>query len=526
MTVDDSITVRKFAEMVLTKEGYEVALAANGAEFMNTVENFQPDLVLLDYVLPDLASQEICERLLASEKTRHIPVLMISSNGNAIRTMYQNCKNVKDYLTKPFQANILASVVKHVLEKTRKEIEEAAASASVQAAMSAPVVDELPTLPVPPPVRSVTRPPIKIATSGRTSAPFQPRGSTPPVLRPNTPSPIPAPAPAEVAGAPNPLIAGANQAEEALLLKVRQVVENKYASLARFIPELEAKRGGKAPEPYYLSFLARPKVISDMAQALREFHEDSVGAPVTLAGTSEVMSADVVLLHLAAKNSTGALHLQLPGELVKVFFHNGLVAAISSDNPKNYCTGAAFDFRSLARERITQAVVLQRRYALPFFATLHQDGYLNGDKLNELLRTQGRNTIVRALTAASVDFRFHPLPKLPAWVEQFSLRRPVRDLMLEVYRGVEDWLTIESTIGDYEAILGKSRDCAEAAARLPLTGEEKQMLELIDGQLSIQEVINWSGSSAFVVCGILYRFIKMGLLDFIYRPPSKKTEEA
>ncbi len=517
MTVDDSITVRKFAEMVLTKEGYEVALAANGNEFLSTVEQFQPDLVLLDFVLPDLPSQDICERLLGSERTKNIPVLMISSNGNAIRTMYQNCKNVKDYLTKPFQANILASVVKHVLEKTRKEQEEAAASASVQAAMSTPLMDDISTaLPVPPPVRSVTRPPLKIAT-GRTTTPFPAKVSTP--------APMPVSLPPSVPAAEQ-LVAGATQAEEALLLKIRQVVENKYASLARFIPELESKRAGKAPEPYYLSFLARPKVLSDMAQALREFHEESVGAPTTLAGTSEIMSTDTVLLHLASKNSTGALHLQLNGELVKVFFHNGLVAAISSDNPKNYCTGAAFDFKSLARERITQAVVLQRRYALPFFAALHQDGYLNGEKLAELLRTQGRNTIVRALTAASVEFRFHPLAKLPAWVEQFSLKRPVRDLMLEVYRGVEDWLTIESTIGDYEAILGRSKDYSDALSRLPLTGEEKQILDLIDGQLSVQEVINWSGSSAFVVGGILYRFIKMGLLDFIYRPPVKKDAEA
>lgn len=120
LIVDDSLTIRKLAERVLKREGYRTELAENKAEALLKVPIFQPDLILLDYILPDGHGTDICRTLLKNSETATIPILMISAKGADIRKLYMDLSNVVDFLTKPFTPVVLTSVVGHVLELTRK----------------------------------------------------------------------------------------------------------------------------------------------------------------------------------------------------------------------------------------------------------------------------------------------------------------------------------------------------------------------------------------------------------------------
>ncbi|GEM_PF-1154238 len=120
LIVDDSLTIRKLAERVLKREGYRTELAENKAEALHKVPIFRPDLILLDYILPDGRGTEICRSLLENAETASIPILMISAKGADIRKLYMDLSNVVDFLTKPFTPVVLTSVVEHVLEITRK----------------------------------------------------------------------------------------------------------------------------------------------------------------------------------------------------------------------------------------------------------------------------------------------------------------------------------------------------------------------------------------------------------------------
>ena len=120
LVADDSLTIRKLVETVLTEEGYQVVSATTGAECLKLAAEQKPNLILLDYILPDMQGTEICHNLINSPETWEIPVLMMSSNGNAIRQLYQDLNNVADYLTKPFAPSVLKAVVGHLLQPEKQ----------------------------------------------------------------------------------------------------------------------------------------------------------------------------------------------------------------------------------------------------------------------------------------------------------------------------------------------------------------------------------------------------------------------
>lgn len=134
LAVDDSLTMRKLTETTLRQAGYEVMLASTGSDGFKMALDKRPDLVLLDYILPDMRGVEFCQQLQEAETDRMTPILLISGHGNAIRELYQDFPNVVDYLTKPFAANVLQAVVSNILAKVEKP------------AAAAPVAEPAPAL--------------------------------------------------------------------------------------------------------------------------------------------------------------------------------------------------------------------------------------------------------------------------------------------------------------------------------------------------------------------------------------------
>ncbi|MEM6821789.1 MAG: response regulator [Verrucomicrobiota bacterium] len=116
LAIDDSLTVRKMMEIVLGAEGYDVCTAKDGAEGYELLST-NPDLILLDYMLPDMRGSVFCEKLIRNPDTSSIPVLLVSGKGNEIKEVYQNFSNIVDYLSKPVAPNVLKAVVAQSLKQ-------------------------------------------------------------------------------------------------------------------------------------------------------------------------------------------------------------------------------------------------------------------------------------------------------------------------------------------------------------------------------------------------------------------------
>ena len=115
LIVDDDLPIIKFLRANLQAKDYEILVATDGAEAIETVERELPDLIILDIMMPKIDGVEVCRRL---RKWSQIPIIMLSARGDA--TDKVECLNLgaDDYISKPFSVEVLIARVKAVLRRT------------------------------------------------------------------------------------------------------------------------------------------------------------------------------------------------------------------------------------------------------------------------------------------------------------------------------------------------------------------------------------------------------------------------
>lgn len=124
LVADDELDIRNLAKIILEKNGYQVSLAANGAEALQKAENELPDLILLDVVMPAKSGWEVCKTLKSQTKTKHIPIVIFTVLstllGDDVSRKHADEAGCDGYLAKPFNTNQLLTEVKKHLDQ-RKE---------------------------------------------------------------------------------------------------------------------------------------------------------------------------------------------------------------------------------------------------------------------------------------------------------------------------------------------------------------------------------------------------------------------
>ena len=112
LVVDDSEAILDVVKMALEMVGYEVSTSLTAACFQH-MENDLPDLILLDILLSGEDGGKMCQRLKDNEKTRHIPVILLSAHAGLPETA-GGC-GANDFLAKPFRIIALRDIVKKYL---------------------------------------------------------------------------------------------------------------------------------------------------------------------------------------------------------------------------------------------------------------------------------------------------------------------------------------------------------------------------------------------------------------------------
>jgi DNA-binding response OmpR family regulator len=116
LVIDDSPTIRKMVECHLSEAGYRVSLAFDAQSGLKMAESIAPDLILLDHQLPGTTGDEVCRKLLESELTSRIPVVISSSMRQKAFARYSEFTNVVDQIPKPFTPDLLRSGVANALQ--------------------------------------------------------------------------------------------------------------------------------------------------------------------------------------------------------------------------------------------------------------------------------------------------------------------------------------------------------------------------------------------------------------------------
>jgi len=118
MVIDDSKTIRRTAETLLKKEGFEVIIATDGFEALSMIADHQPDLILLDIMMPRLDGYQTCALIKHHRVFRHTPVIMLSSKDGLFDRARGRVVGSDNYITKPFTREELLTVIEQHTDTT------------------------------------------------------------------------------------------------------------------------------------------------------------------------------------------------------------------------------------------------------------------------------------------------------------------------------------------------------------------------------------------------------------------------
>lgn len=116
LVTDDDPRIVKSIRSILTREGYEVITAADGFECLHATWALEPDLILLDIMMPRKDGWHVLNELKNDPRTLHIPVIVLTAVDSLVDINKGVQMGSDFYLTKPFQAEELLAIVHHVME--------------------------------------------------------------------------------------------------------------------------------------------------------------------------------------------------------------------------------------------------------------------------------------------------------------------------------------------------------------------------------------------------------------------------
>lgn len=117
LVVDDERSILDLLEMILKREQFQVATASDGKSAMALFDFFNPDLVLLDLMLPDINGHDLCKEM---TNKRRVPIIMLTAKNDIVDKVLGLELGADDYITKPFDTRELVARIKAVLRRLQK----------------------------------------------------------------------------------------------------------------------------------------------------------------------------------------------------------------------------------------------------------------------------------------------------------------------------------------------------------------------------------------------------------------------
>jgi len=122
LIIEDEVKLARFVELELKHEGYEVCVSNDGRAGLDMFYDENPDIVLLDLMLPEISGIEVCRRI---RKTSKVPIIMITAKGEIMDKVLGLDSGADDYVTKPFAIEELLARMRVALKRVKSFTEDA-----------------------------------------------------------------------------------------------------------------------------------------------------------------------------------------------------------------------------------------------------------------------------------------------------------------------------------------------------------------------------------------------------------------
>jgi twitching motility two-component system response regulator PilG len=122
LVIDDSNTIRRSAEIFLKQGGHDVLLAEDGFDALSKVNDYEPDLIFCDILMPRLDGYQTCAIIKRNARFSDVPIVMLSSKDGVFDKARGRMVGSQDYLTKPFTKDQLLQTVQALSAVKQREV--------------------------------------------------------------------------------------------------------------------------------------------------------------------------------------------------------------------------------------------------------------------------------------------------------------------------------------------------------------------------------------------------------------------
>jgi DNA-binding response OmpR family regulator len=470
LVIDDSPTILKVVQLVLTKAGFEVTTAPDGEAGMGMARDRRPDMILLDFVMPKMNGYQVCRALAGEERLKDIPVVLMSAKGDQVGERFVKVMGIVDYITKPFSPEAITAVVQHTINKyARRRTDEE----------SGPIIagsDE-------------------ITGSGMDAL----------ALRENE--------------------AARRQALAELRDSLAVAVSARVSTLFHLADA--AREGGDGPAGQSAPIVTDQAAITDAAKSALDdgtlqqilgaasphVFGGGVDDPV-LQGDLRVVPIAEVLQLLALQSQSGVLHVTRAKGKVDVYFRQGkidLAAALGVS--EEFLLGRFLLDNELIQKEDLETFLQSRAPGSKLLGTqLVKLGYISELDLKQAMSRQSCEIVYEILRWNFGRFSFRATRDLPPTAVDASLGLDVEGILMEGFRRVDEWHLIEREIDNFDVVFLRNEDAVAQMGRGRLTREELAVLELVNGKNTVKDIIRQSRLGSFDVTKMLYRLLSIKLI--------------
>jgi CheY-like chemotaxis protein len=480
LVIDDSPTILKVVQLVLSKAGFHITTAADGEQGVASAREERPDLILLDFVMPRMNGYQVCRALASDPGLREIPVILMSAKGDQVGERFVKVMGIVDYITKPFSPEAITAVVQHTVAKYQ-----------------------------------------------RRRAAGEPLGAV---------------APGELPAGDDPALREHVETREQVLGEVRSAVAEAVAPrIAGLVALATAVADDGAPPPAEarvptdaeaIADAARDALDSDTLSRILSAVRPDVFAPAGLAapaldeepalqGDLRLIPIAEVLQLLQAQAHSGILAATRARGRVEVFFRQGRIDfALAHSLGEEFAFGRFVvglqlmskpDLEAFLRDRGSDPASPQRA-PLPLGQQLTKLGYLSETELRQVIAKQTCELVYEILRWNFGRFAFRATRDLPPLAVDAALALEVDGILMEGFRRVDEWHLIEREIENFDLVFLRNEDAVAQMGRGRLTREELTILELVNGKHTVKEIIRQSRMGSFDVSKMLYRLLSIKLI--------------
>jgi CheY-like chemotaxis protein len=463
--IDDSLTIRKLLEMVFTRAGYSFELAATGEEGITRAKRTPPNLILLDYVLPDMKGLDVATALAADEKTKAVPVVLMSAKSDDLRPLFKGLPSVVEFVSKPFTPPEISFLVADMLEKR-----------------------------------------------ARAAAPKADKGEE----KRDDPS------------GPSLFSHGQKEAAaRALFAKLRDrfaLIPEWYRALGEGSPAAYFAKKILTPELMEGLLIALTPTFREVLGATAGPRPAAERDLPLLSGQTSLLPLANLLKELGACGRTGVLVLEGQRRTM-VYLRRGEIIFATHNRPDDYVRQATVDLSSVTQKETEDAEAEQRSSGKPVFVTYAAAGKLPTAELPNLLYQQGKRVLLEAIDAGPCPFEWQDQTVLPSFVDAYGRAYSLDQLSLDRLRQVDDWAQVELHVNSLDLLFRRTQGFSLSLRRFELTDNERRVLTLVDGRNTVRHIIERSGLPTFEVFHVLYRMGQVGLVHKVEAAALPATRE-